>query len=193
MSRDEQLDVLVKVVTVLEQLGICYVIGGSHASSAHGFARATLDIDLLADVRIEQAKALAESLQPDFYADEQAIARAVRAKHSFNVIHEETMVKVDFFAVKSPFHREQLERRQKEKIGDDADPEVYVATPEDIILAKLDWYKKGNCVSNQQWKDISGVIRVQSKVLDYDYLNHWAGELGLSDLLKQVLEESLGE
>src|SRR5437016_6000908 len=96
-----QVDVLFKVINVLDELAIPYVIGGSYASSAHGFARATMDIDILAAIRPEQAAAFAEKLEPEFYADDHAIRRAAVTKRSFNIIHVETAFKVDVFVAKS--------------------------------------------------------------------------------------------
>lgn len=187
-----QFDVLLIVVSVLDRLKIPYAVGGSYASSAHGIARATRDIDLIADIKLEQVKDFSESLQPDFYADEQSISRAIKMNQSFNVIHEDSMVKVDIFIIKpTEFQVKQFERRQLGVISPESQQMVYVVTPEDTILAKLDWYRKGNFVSNQQWSDINGVIKVQGNRLDLDYLKHWAQELGLSDLLERALEESL--
>lgn len=194
----EQIDVLLKVIAVLNQLGVRYAIGGSFASSAHGFPRATRDIDLIVEISPAAAKDFAEKiasvLQPNFYADEYAIAQAIRWRKSFNVIHEETFVKIDLFVIKpSEFHAQQLERRQLEMIGVAPNETAYIVTAEDIILAKLDWYREGGCVSEQQWRDIAGVIRVQADRLDYNYLREWAAKLEVSDLLEQALEQSLSE
>ncbi len=194
----EQVEVLFIVIGVLEQMKIRYAIGGSFASSAHGFPRATRDIDLIVEVSPVYAKHFAKqftaALQPDFYADDYAIAQAVRARKSFNVIHEESFVKIDLFVSKpGGFHLQQLERRQLEIIGVSPEQTAYLVTAEDIMLAKLDWYRKGGGVSEQQWRDISGVIRVQAERLDYDYLREWAAKLEVSDLLEQALEESLNE
>jgi hypothetical protein len=187
-----QFDVLLIVVSVFDKLKIPYAVGGSYASSAHGIARATRDIDLIADIRPEQAKDFSYSLQPDFYADERAMSRAIKMKQSFNVIHEASMVKVDIFIVKpTEFQAKQFERRQLDVISPESQQKLYVITPEDTILAKLDWYRKGNFVSNQQWSDINGVIKVQGRRLDLKYLKHWAQDLGLGDLLERALEESL--
>ena len=183
--------VMLMVTSLLDEMDIRYVIGGSYASSLHGFSRSTGDIDMLAAIKPEQAAAFAAQLQSDFYADEQAIERAVRAKRHFNVIHLDSAFKVDIFVAKpSEFDSAQLERRQESIIETDLPQKVYVATAEDTILAKLDWYRRGNEVSDRQWKDISGVIRVQGDRLDLEYLRHWAQELGVLDLLERALAES---
>src|SRR5205085_10763636 len=107
-----QVDVLIKVVSVLDGLGIPYVIGGSYASSAHGFARATMDIDILAAIRPEHAEAFAAKLGPEFYADALTIRRAAGMRRSFNLIHEATSFKVDVFIAKpGTFDDQQIQRR----------------------------------------------------------------------------------
>jgi hypothetical protein len=187
-----QFDVLLIVIAVLDRLEIAYAVGGSYASSAHGIARATRDIDIIADIRPEQATPLVEALQADFYADEQAISRAIKMRQSFNVIHEASMVKVDLFVLKpGSFQVKQFERRLFDVISPESQQKVYVMTPEDTILAKLDWYRKGNYVSTQQWNDINGVIKVQGSGLDLEYLKTWARELGVEELLERAIEESL--
>lgn len=187
----DQLKVLLMIVEALDQLKIPYLIGGSFASSAHGFARSTRDIDIVAAIEPEMAEAFAASLQSEFYADEQAIRRAVRAKQHFNVIHLDSMFKVDFFVLKErEFDRKQFERRLQAAVEGDPHRKVYVATPEDTILAKLVWYRKGNEISDQQWQDIRGIFKVQGDKLDAQYLSHWAEDLGVADLLERAQKES---
>ncbi|HVG19754.1 MAG TPA: hypothetical protein VNI02_11945 [Blastocatellia bacterium] len=190
MAQD-QIDTLLMVVTVFEKLGITYLIGGSYASSAHGLVRATRDVDLLAAIEQGQVSALAADLHPEFYADPRAIKHAVLSRRHFNIIHIETAFKIDVFVAKAGgFDEKQLERRQAALLGGDTLRKAYVATPEDTILAKLEWYRRGNEVSDQQWRDILGVVKVQSGKLDLEYLRHWARELAVSDLLEQALAYS---
>ncbi|MCI0487059.1 MAG: hypothetical protein L0229_10720 [Blastocatellia bacterium] len=185
-----QIDVVLKVVALLEKLNIPYVIGGSFASSIHGLPRATHDADLIALIKPEQAVAFAAELQEEFYADEQTIKHAVRTKRHFNVIHLDSIFKVDIFVAKpSRFETTQIERRQLKILSKDLQQKAYIASAEDTILAKLDWYRRGNQVSDQQWEDIKGVIKVQIKHLDMQYLKHWAQELNVSDLLERALAE----
>ncbi|MEN3333768.1 MAG: hypothetical protein V7641_3133 [Blastocatellia bacterium] len=186
-----QVDVLFKVVNVLDELAIPYVIGGSYASSAHGFARATMDIDILAAIRPEQTEAFAAKLEPEFYADDHAIRRAVMTKRSFNVIHIETSFKIDVFVAKpGSFDDQQLERRQLEVVDEDQQRTAYVSTAEDIILAKLRRYRISNETSEKQWNDVRGVVEVQGEKLDRVYLRKWAEPLGVLDLLERVFSEA---
>ena len=189
-----QTEVMFKVIAALEELDSPYVIGGSYASSAHGIARATMDIDILAAIPEKQASALAAKLEPEFYADEVAIRQAIATRRSFNLIHLDTMFKVDVFISKrDPFDLKQLERRQLEIITRDPERSAYIATPEDIILSKLRWYRQTDEKSERQWNDVLGVMNVQADKLDVEYLSHWAVELGVADLLVRALSESQGE
>ncbi len=189
-----QTEVMLKVIEALEELNSPYLIGGSYASSAHGIARATMDIDILAAIPGKQADALAVRLQPEFYADVLAIRRAIETKRSFNVIHLDTSFKVDVFVSKNdPFDVKQLERRKLEIVQRDPERSAYVASPEDIILAKLRWYRQTNERSERQWSDVLGVMNVQAEKLDLEYLKHWAIELSVADLLERAIAESHGE
>lgn len=189
-----QTEVMLKVIEAIEGLGSPYLVGGSYASSAHGIARATMDIDILAAIPGKLAGALAARLQPEFYADELAIEQAIAAKRSFNVIHLETMFKVDVFVSRrDAFDIKQLERRRLEIVSRDPERSAYVASPEDIILSKLRWYRQTNEKSERQWSDVLGVMSVQADKLDLEYLEHWATELGVSDLFERALGQSRGE
>jgi hypothetical protein len=185
------LKVLLRTVKTFDKLNIPYVVGGSFASSFHGLPRMTNDVDIVAVIEEKQIKLLVAEFENGFYVDEEMIKRAVRQKSSFNMIHFDTTFKVDVFIAKSGFQEKEIERRQLKKMGIDDNYSFYFSTPEDIVLAKLDWYRKGNYVASQQWSDISNVIRIQGERLDIEYLRNWASELNLSDLLEQALEESL--
>ncbi|MEW6213313.1 MAG: hypothetical protein AB1631_33760 [Acidobacteriota bacterium] len=189
MKETDKVDALLRVLLVFDKMNIPYVIGGSFASSIHGMPRSTNDADVLALMNLKQASAFAAELQDEFYADEQAIRQAVKTKRSFNVIHLESMFKIDVFVAKqSGFEAVQLERRQLEVLKPDPQRTAYVATPEDTILAKLVWYRKGNEISDKQWQDVLGVIRMQVGHLDLEYLRRWAAELGVADLLARAME-----
>ena len=184
----DPMEVLVMVVAVLDSLQIPYLVGGSFASSIHGITRLTRDADIVALIKPDHAQPLANALEGEFYADEQAIRRAVVAKRSFNVIHIDSMFKVDIFVAKpSEFESSEFERRQKMELRPGLPP-VYFATAEDTILAKLRWYRLGNEVSDQQWSDLLNVAKVQGARLDLSYLRKWAVELGVADLLARALE-----
>ena len=188
---NDPIAVTLLVIDALDALGVPYLIGGSLASAVHGVLRATLDTDLVADLRLEHAEPLARALGGTFYVDAESIREAVLHQRSFNVIHLETMFKVDVFVVKNrPFHHSQMERRMAQVIATDPDRTAYVATAEDTILAKLEWYRMGGDVSEQQWRDVLGVMKVQADRLDLAYLRQWAAQLNISDLLERAIKEA---
>ena len=116
---------------------------------------------------------------------------AVQTQGCFNLIHLETVTKVDVFVRwRDPFAQSQFARRQRKSVGESAPLELYFASAEDTVLAKLDWYRKGGCVSDRQWRDLLGVLKVQAGALDRAYLVHWAGELDVADLLRRALDEA---
>jgi hypothetical protein len=190
----EPIAVTLLVIQSLEALGVTYLIGGSLASAVHGVVRATLDADLVADLRPEHAEPLAQALGDAFYVDVGAIHDAIRRRSSFNLIHLETMFKVDIFVPKQrPFDRAQFERRTEQVVAIDPERTAYVASAEDIVLAKLEWYQMGGQASERQWRDVLGVLKVQAGRLDQAYLRRWAAQLGLNDLLDRALAEAKQE
>jgi len=189
----ESIAVTIIVIEALENLGVTYVIGGSMASGVHGVLRATMDADLVADLRMVHARPLAAALNDLFYADLDTMREAIRSRSSFNVIHLKTAFKVDIFvAGRRAFERAQLARRQLHLIHVEPPVTAYVSTAEDIILAKLDWYRLSGCVSDRQWRDVLGVIMTQGDELDTGYLREMAVTMGIARLLKRAVEEAGG-
>lgn len=187
----ESVSVLMLVVEVFERLYIPYLVGGSMASAVYGVARSTLDADIVADIRQEQVGALVTALGEAFYADDEMIRGAIQNRSSFNLIHLKTMFKVDVFIRKErPFDRIQFKRRIEQVLVADPEQKAFMSSAEDIILAKLEWYRSGGEVSDRQWRDILGVLKVQTGRLDLDYLREWAVELKVIDLLQRALKES---
>ncbi len=179
------------VTQTLERLDIPYAVGGSLASSLHGVMRSTLDVDIVADMKLEHIQPLVDALSKEFYADDEMMRGAIEHHSSFNLIHYETAFKVDIFTRKTrAFDGMQLKRRRTSIIATDPDQSVYVTSPEDTILAKLEWYRMGGEVSDRQWRDILGVLKTRAGELDLAYLRKWAGELKVSDLLERALKEA---
>jgi hypothetical protein len=184
------LEVTLKVVKAFGNLGIEYYIGGSVASSAYGVARSTLDVDMVADMNPDHAHALEELLEQEFYVDIDTIINAIKKHSSFNLIHLETMLKIDVFIHRGqPFGKSVFMRREEKYVSEDIPEKLYFPSPEDIILIKLDWYKSDGESLSQQWNDVLGVLKVQGSKLDLDYLETWAKELSVSGLLEKAFEE----
>jgi hypothetical protein len=190
VSYQEIHEITLKVIAILQQMGIDYEIGGSLASSIHGVPRSTLDADIVANLHPNQTAEFVKKLGSDFYADAAIIEKAVRERRSFNIIHLGTMLKVDIFAIKdSPFGRVEFSRRVQAHFPDASGPLVWLSSPEDIVLHKLAWYAAGGKVADRQLQDAVGVLRT-SRVLDKKYLYIWAASLGVKELLEQALAEA---
>jgi hypothetical protein len=188
---NEPVQATMLVIHALDQLNVPYVIGGSLASAVHGVMRATMDTDIVADLHLEQAQPLANALSGTFYADVEMMRDAIEHHSSFNLIHLETMFKVDVFIPKErEFDRLQIRRGISQVIATDPEEEALVATAEDTILAKLEWYRMGGEVSERQWRDILGILKIQAETLDLSYLRKWANNLGVADLLERALQQS---
>jgi hypothetical protein len=191
MKKPDIIAALEMVVGCFEKAGIVYYIGGSFASSAYGIARATMDVDLVADIKIGQVNRLVKALETDYYIDAEMIREAIRRSTSFNLIHLETMIKIDVFIVKDqPYDSEALARRRPDILDEDNSRTFYLSSAEDIILSKLRWYQGGGGASEQQRKDVLGVLKVQADKLDLEYLKYWASKLNLSDLLNRSFNDA---
>jgi hypothetical protein len=189
--QNEPVEVTIQVTDVFEKLSVPYLIGGSLASTLYGMVRTTQDADIVAEMRPEHLQPFVTALQDEFFIDDEMIAAAIQRNSSFNIIHRETMFKVDVFIPRPrPFLQSQLARAQRQTFTFETEVSAKFASPEDTILAKLEWYRLGGEISERQWRDILGVLKTRAGVLDLSYLRKWAGELKLSDLLERALQAS---
>ena len=187
----EPIQITRRIARAFEGLGISYFIGGSLASSLHGIPRATQDVDIVADIRKEHVDLLVVALKDEFYIDADMINEAIRRNASFNVLHFATMFKVDIFILKGDkLSKEEIDRREQYPVSGDPSDHLFLASAEDVILQKLYWYQKRDCVSERQWNDILGVLQVQSEKLDHAYLINRALQRGVSGLMERALEEA---
>ncbi len=178
---------LAPVLEVLRRLRVRHYVGGSIASSAHGVPRSSIDADVVAELDATHATPFVTALQQGYYVSEERVRDAISRRASFNVIHLETMVKVDVFVSKDrPFDRRALERARP--AGAEGTGELPVSSAEDTVLAKLEWYRRGGETSERQWSDVTGLLRVRA--LDELYLRQGALELGVADLLDRALAET---
>jgi hypothetical protein len=187
----DNLDVVREVTSAFTKLGIPYALGGSWASSFHGEPRSTRDADITVEPFPGQEEALCASFGPDYYVSLEAVKEAVRESRTFNIINTIAGFKVAVFVRKDiPFQRSFMSRRVEVVTKDEPNLPLVMISSEDTILLKLEWYRLGGEISERQWLDVLGVMRVQAERLDQVYLDHWAIELGVADLLADARRDA---
>jgi hypothetical protein len=186
---NDQADFLKRLVKKLSGAGIPFMLVGSVAASYHGHPRSTFDIDAVVDADQETLFRFARSLGEGYYVSEESIREAIRFRAAFNVVDEASGYKADLIVRKDrPFSRTEFDRRMRVMILDEI---VEMATPEDVILSKLEWSKLGS--SERQWEDALQVARTQKDHLDLVYLEKWAVELGVADLWHRLRDQVYAE
>lgn len=179
-------EMLRDIVGRLDAVGIPYMIVGSLASSAYGVARTTFDADLVISPTSDQLIQFVKQIEPEFYVSLATAQQALSAKSTFNVIDLQRGYKADLILLNDrPFDRSEFARRTKANIGD---MEIWTASAEDTMLAKLHWAKMGD--SERQYRDAFDVASVQRDSLDREYLRKWAVELRVEALLNRLLAEA---
>jgi hypothetical protein len=170
-------DPLRRTIEALERAGIPAMLTGSLASAFYGEPRATRDMDLVIETDAQRLRSFVRSLSPsEFYVDEDAAIEALETEGQFNVIDTTGQWKIDLIIRKSrPFSLAEFARRRRERIGD---LEVDIVSPEDLVIAKLEWAKRGG--SQRQIEDAAGVVGIAGSNLDRAYLDRWIRELELA-------------
>lgn len=174
-----------EMVKKLEESDIPYMVTGSMGCTVFGEPRSTNDVDIVIDPSQDQLSRLVEDLMKVAYVSDSAAMDAYRRRSMFNVISNESMEKVDLILLKrTPFQKSAFERRSEQDFG------TIVAdciSPEDAILSKLSWSRKGQ--SEMQFRDVVGIAANPNNNLDWGYLKQWGSELNLLPRLRKVLEE----
>lgn len=187
-EQSELVQALSPVIRFFKDYDIRYFVGGSVASSHHGASRSTLDVDLTVVFDEGKISPLIERLSGDYYLSEPAMRDAVRRKSCFNLIHLKTSFKVDVFVSRGrEFDEISQDRSINAELGETHQLAVRIAAVEDIILIKLQWYRLGNEISERQWNDLTTVVRLNRPDLDIVYLQYWATQLEVDDLLLRLL------
>lgn len=175
------------LVARLENAGIDYMVAGSVASTFYGEPRSTYDVDVVIDGTDEQIRRFAASIASESYVTDSAVAEAIRSRSQFNVIEYATGWKADLILRKNrPFSIAEFRRRRD---GTPAGVNAKIASPEDVILSKLEWSIMGE--SERQVRDACNLYRFQKGTLDEAYLDKWAEELGVTDLLRRARESAI--
>ncbi len=173
-------ELLHHVARCLEQIGIPYFVTGAVAGILYGEPRLTNDIDIVADIRDGQLPELKRRFpEDDFYLDLDSAVRAIRMKTQFNIIHPASGLKIDVMIPSAhPFDRSRFARVRR--IGSDAQNEACFASPEDVIIKKMEYHREGR--SEKHVRDILGILRVSAGRIDFEYISSWAHQLGLDDI-----------
>lgn len=180
-------EVTQKILDALTALEVNYVVGGSVASSLYGEPRYTQDTDVEIWPDRPQLLQLLTLTEGEFYASKEAALDALQRRSSFNLIHFESQYKVDLFI--SQNRSFDLARAERRRVPEGFPANFWVSSAEDMVLIKLEWYRKGRQLSDRQWRDVLAILASQRARLDHAYLQRWALELQVSDLLGRAFSE----
>ncbi len=184
------LALVLRMAEVLDELGLRYALGGSMASSLLGEPRSTVDVDLAVQLDLASGEALFDRVDDAFYVPLDAARTAIRRQSSFNLVDTANALKVDIFVLGDGLlDRMQIERRVLVDVPG-APSGIWVTSPEDQVLRKLDWYRQGERVSDRQWRDVVGILRVRRGSLDDAYLAATAVALDLADDLEEARRQA---
>ena len=182
---EDVIDVALRVAEALESVGACYFVGGSLASSLDGQPRATNDVDFVVDVPLGKLGELVGALGPDFEVAREMLRDAVLHGRSANIFYLPQVLKIDIFGhAHGAYDESEFSRRRGVTVREGRT--LIVKAPEDTILRKLVWYRDGGEVSDRQWHDVLGVLRLQEGRLDLQYLRKWSDALAVEDLLDRA-------
>jgi hypothetical protein len=176
---------------LFDRLGVRHLVGGSVASSLMGLPRTTMDVDFVADLSLSMVAEFVALAGERFYVDEERARHAVVRRSQFNLIDVGRGFKVDVYLDRrDPLSASTFLRSQLVRLGPADTDCVRISAPEDIVLEKLRWYRLGGEVSERQWLDVLGVLKVQAPTIDRGYLRRWADEIGVRDLLDRAFEDA---
>src|SRR6266404_5300176 len=178
--RVNEIDIVRDISKKFEQAGIAYMLTGSMAMNYYAQPRMTRDIDVVVAIGPENIERIAALFRPEYYVSEESIRESLAHESIFNLIHHESVIKVDCIARKSSEYRQtEFARRRQVSIGDFS---TYIVSKEDLIISKLFWAKDSH--SELQLADVKNLLATG---YDAEYLHRWTRELGLDSLLKECL------
>jgi len=177
----EELEVLKEVARRLDKAGIPYMVTGSIAANFYTVPRMTRDIDIVVELFERDIDRFIPLFENDYYLEPETVREAVKNKGMFNLIHNEYVIKIDFVVRKdTPYRRREFSRRKKVAVDDQ---DLYLVSPEDLILSKLEWAKESR--SEVQLNDVRNLLK-NVKGLNRSYLARWAKALGIESLYREV-------
>jgi hypothetical protein len=178
----DEIEVLRDISSRFESAGIAFMLTGSMAMNYYSQPRMTRDIDLVVALLPADVSKIIGLLTPDYYVSREALSGAIAAHSIFNVVHHETVLKVDCI-IRKPSEYRSLEFSRRRKIEIE-DFKTWIVTREDLIISKLEWAKDSH--SELQLRDVKNLLAGE---FDTAYLQCWTRELGLSKLLEECLHE----
>lgn len=174
-----ELDIVRDVSVRLDGANIAYMLTGSMAMNYYAQPRMTRDIDVVIALRPADAACVVQLFSPDYYVSREAVDSSIAHQSLFNLIHNESVIKVDCIVRKQNEYRlAEFNRRQRIRIEDF---ETWIVSKEDLILSKLFWAKDSH--SELQMRDVKNLI---STGYDYDYIQRWTQELGVVNLWQEI-------
>lgn len=177
-----ELDIVRDVSARLSSGNIPYMLTGSMAMNYYAQPRMTRDIDIVVDLNVSDAPLISQLFGPDYYVSQEAVTGSIAQRSMFNLIHEGSIIKVDFIVRKdNEYRRTEFERRKTISIEDF---ETSIVSKEDLILSKLFWAKDSH--SQMQLMDVKNLVATG---YDANYVNRWAEELGILSLLEEASNE----
>jgi hypothetical protein len=177
-----EIDIVRDVSRKLDEAGIAYMLTGSMAMNYYAQPRMTRDIDVVVAIGAMDVKRMASLFKAEYYLSEESIRESIAHESVFNLIHHESLVKIDFIVRKGSEYRQvEFERRQKVSILDFT---IFIVSKEDLIISKLWWAKDSH--SELQLRDVKNLIR---SGYDAAYVERWTRELGLNNVLRELLDE----
>lgn len=181
----EAFTVLRDVTQKLDRLGFPYFVTGSMVTILFGEPRLTSDIDVVVALPLNGVSAFCRAfLQPEYYLDEQTISQAVTAHTQFNIIHPASGLKIDVIVPPdTPFNRGRFARSSRVPAGNDFDAPF--ASVEDVIIKKMEYYREGG--SEKHLRDITGILKTQTEMVDRPYVQVWAARLGLEEIWQSIV------
>lgn len=185
---DDLIAALAPVAEAFCRLGVGFYVGGSIASTFHGAVRSTMDVDLVCNMGMTNVVPFVQSFGDDYYVNVEAVRDAVQRKSCFNLIHMPSSYKVDVFVSRErPFDVMAMERATAQPLGGDEGLMIPIATAEDSIVAKLEWFRLTSETSERQWDDVSRLVALLGDSLDTAYMERMAASVGVADLLRRLL------